>query len=120
MRTARFWTYLNHGLVKLSLKPKHVLTWHKFERDEEGWSAVFRQWHESDDGWDVEVEIIQDGVDCDGRLKSYQKFKCARGNLASVEPHPKHYEAVREGITFPLWEKVESEQRDYAAEAMGY
>lgn len=41
---ARFWIWLNGSWVKLTLQPGEIQRWHKYSRDEEGFSCESYQW----------------------------------------------------------------------------
>jgi hypothetical protein len=107
---ARFWTFVNAGPVKLVLAPGQTLRHYKWWRHEEGWSSESTEWSHRQDC--VEKVSATDGTDCDGRLSTYNALECRIENL--------HMGANHEGIGYPEWERMESSQRDYSAEAMGY
>jgi len=75
-----------------------------YERTEEGYSSSWVIW--SFDGETVTREWGSDGSDCDGRLSrgGEDVWDCSTLN----------------DYGFPEWADVESHQRDYSAEAMGY
>jgi hypothetical protein len=109
-RNARFWDYVNTSRVKLTLRPGQALTWSKWERTDEGWSSEGCTW--SHDGAGVRCQYGSDGVDCDGRLRQGGELYAP---LAAL-----HAGRTVDDVTYPAWEKVESWQRDYRAEAAGY
>lgn len=109
-RNARFWTYVNKGPVKLTLRFGQSLTWSKWERTDEGWSSEGYTWTHEEQG--VRRQWGSDGVDCDGRLRQGGELYAP---LAAL-----HAGRTVDDVTYPAWEKVESWQRDYQAEAAGY
>lgn len=119
MKNARFWIWLNDGLVKLTLKPGQELVWFKSWRHDEGWSSEIHQWtYDEFDGVVVE-DYGTDGVDCDGRLSTSSSYEVPVDRLAETEMY------VAEGTYGPMpaqpdWCRKGSFQRDYSAEAMGY
>ena len=80
------------------------------ERTDEGWSSEGCTW--SHDGAGVRCQYGSDGVDCDGRLR--------RGGELYAPLAALHAGRTVDDVTYPAWEKVESWQRDYQAEAAGY
>jgi hypothetical protein len=56
--------------------------------------------------------VATDGVDCDGRMSTYDEYVCP------VED--RHSRPNMEGWLMPAWESADSSQRDYSAEAAGY
>ena len=116
-QTARFWHFENDDWVRIELRPGQVRKWTTYGRDEEGWSARGYVWAHTGDavirrGW-------SDGVDCDGRLS---RGWTDRAELSELEAVPAYRNPIFQGriVCRPEWQEVSSEQRDYAAEAMGY
>lgn len=112
---ARFWTNINCGPVKLTLKPGHTLHWHTSGPTDEGWFADGGEWFF--DGSTVWASWWSDERGCDGRLQQYGVSTCPVDKLA-VRDLSEFSEFV--GILFPDWQGVDSGQRDEYAEAMGY
>ena len=115
---ARFWTFIHDDYVKITLRPGQSLSHYMGGPTEEGWSSEATTWRH--DGNTVTRQCTDDGCDCDGRLTRNYDCICPLSRLS--------YRTVRswEGTwpkavyNFPDWEVMDSSQRDYAAEAMGY
>ena len=127
MKNARFWTWINDGWVKLTLRPGSTLWWSHYTSHDEGWSSETVEWFLGDDVVTRTTET--DGSDCDGRLSRSYVDECGIGELASVpamkqcEYSEEHWDGWEIDPTRPMrpdWQKVRSGQRDYAAEAAGY
>jgi hypothetical protein len=123
---ARFWTWLNDGLVKLTLKPDQTLNWCLRGRHDEGWSVEYHQWE-----WDGQVLTEQygtDGTDCDGRHSTHGESFAELDQLRSVPAYDWYdfdfplplIKLPVDGVFYPAWTRGKQSQRDYAAEAMGY
>ncbi len=110
MKTARFWVWIT-GPVKLSIRPGQTLRHGAFSEDEEGWSSRCDEW--MNDGEQVIRHSYTDGRDCDGRMTTEWTGVCSFNNLAV-----NYFED--DGVSYAEWEQVDSRQRDYAAEEMGY
>lgn len=106
-RGIRFWYWSKNSVVKLVLHPGQVIETGRSGRHDEGWSSSSERLYF--DGVKVWRDWWSDGTDCDGRMS-------ASGQDVMVDPvgHEHH------GLRLPTWERVESGQRDYAAEAAGY
>lgn len=115
MKTARFWTY-HHGYVKISLRPGQTLNHTAGGIHEEGWWSESTTWRH--DGDTVVCQHATDGADCDGRLSTHNETFCPLDRLTAREPFDRDGLPAR--AMLPEWERGESGQRDYAAEAMGY
>ena len=115
-RNARFWVWQNSGWVKLTLRPGESLTtgWWQ-QQTNEGWHQWVVTW--TYDGLVVRRISADESRGCDGRLDRYGEDECAQGRLHSWESCYRE-EGDPDGL--PDWQKVESGQRDYSAEAMGY
>jgi len=113
---ARFWAWpagASDSPVKVTLRGDGARLEHTVGgQHDEGWwrqAAVF----ELESGI-VERLIVDDGVDCDGRLTRHRSSYCTIDRLrAACNPY-------RPDVPFPAWTDAESGQRDYSAEAMGY
>ena len=78
---------------------------------DEGWESFGAEF--SFDGEFVTFVSAKDGTDCDGRLSSVVEYSCHKDNLGIVKSE--------DGLYFlPDWERVDEQQRDYAAERAGY
>jgi len=106
----RFWVFVNGSPVRMKMTEGQLLVHVEGGRTDEGYSYEHRTWRY--DGETVLAESVVDGCDCDGRLTTHYVAECGRGNLDKGNEF--------EGVTYPLWERVSSGQRDYSAEAMGY
>jgi len=110
-KKVRFWDIApNGGLVRITLEKGKPLHHNEAHATDEGWSATGQRWEY--DGERVTCSQVTDGVDCDGRMTSYQEVSCPVGLLHAGE--------VIDGHRFPRWQKDGSSQRDYTAESMGY
>tara|TARA_R110000868_G_scaffold145660_2_gene365990 strand:- start:3053 stop:3430 length:378 start_codon:yes stop_codon:yes gene_type:complete len=109
---ARFWTWVNNGPVKITLRPNQTLRHHSCCDTDEGWSADSEVWTLRDGV--VERELVSDGVDCDGRLTQYHSDECPIQDLHDHEA----YEA--EDYMVPDWNVVSASQYDQFAQAAGY
>lgn len=119
--TARFWTFINGGPVKISLPIGETLQWSKCQRTDEGWGSEAYRW--SFEFNEVLEEFTSDGVDCDGRLSRHCDRTCPLDRLKRRIPRKTQDEEYNQnvnGLRFPAWEGKSHGQRDYAAEAMGY
>jgi len=67
-RNFRFWYPLNLDYVRITIKPGQRIHWHRFSRDEEGWSGESEVFELSEDGRSLINQFTSDGRDCDGRL----------------------------------------------------
>ena len=131
---ARFWiTHPNYdqGPCKVTLKPNKSFTVSCGGETEEGWSRTTENYHYDSRRRMIVAEFINDGVDCDGRLTRYATCECRLADLhirpmfVGWKPNPKDPDGIQieiydATILLPDWERVDSHQRDYAAEAMGY
>lgn len=109
-RTARFWTWVNGGWVKLSLRYDRDLRVCYGGQTDEGHSACETTWTHTGDG--VLEEWADWGRDCDGAYEAGGKRFCPLGELAGDQ--------TEAGPPFPLWRKGDRWQRDHTAEAAGY
>lgn len=114
---ARFWTWLNDGWVKITLKPEQTLEFYSGGQTDEGFSNSWESWeHEGDR---VVYNITNDSRDCDGRHGTHYGYECGIGNMASREPNcmfPDEWNPP--GL--PEWTEVRSRNYDQSAEAAGY
>lgn len=108
---ARFWVYVNDGMVKITLRPRQGLSWYHWWRHDEGWSSETESWYH--DGAGVLHVTDTDGRDCDGRMSTEYRSRC-RLSMLGARRIPECSEPL------PEWERVSSSQRDYQAEAAGY
>ena len=108
--TARFWVFINSEPVLVKMRKGQTLSHVSGGPTDEGFSFEGRQWEF--DGEKVIASTTIKAQDCDGRLDQYFESKCYVANLKAGY--------AMDNITYPAWEKVETSQRDYSAEAMGY
>lgn len=124
MRNARFWVHINGGPVKITLKPGQRLEWSEGHYTDEGWSSEGHVWEYEDHF--VFEHIEHDGCDCDGRLTQVSSWLCNVELLkAGHKPYCDEWLTAEERefyveVVYPQWQRVSANQRDYAAEAMGY
>lgn len=117
---ARFWTWINGGWVKLTLKPGERNRWWFGQTDSEGWFREHYSWEYKPHALaDVRVvcTIDTESLDCDGRYDHHTEMEC---NIERIRG--RKVECAESGETYycPDWIKVGSSQRDYAAEKAGY
>jgi hypothetical protein len=115
-RNARFWTCVNAGLVKITLRPGQTLRHCQGGPTDEGWSRHAITWTYEDDA--VKRVIVDEGRDCDGHTSNVWEEYCAidRLNLGS-EPYGL---GDCQGIHYPDWEELDHYCRDQYAELAGY
>jgi hypothetical protein len=118
----RFWEYVNHDWVKLTLKPQQEMRWHRGAYTDEGWESETCDW--TFDGEYVRHNSLRRSLDCDGRFDRYGEFECRLDQLHSRGLADSIYGDDRtefeKTVTLPAWQEVSCGQRDYSAEAMGY
>lgn len=135
MRNARFWIWHNDGWVKLTLRPGQKLEFTYGGEHEEGWSRTETTYEYDEEAGVVVCITATRSQDCDGPHSDYAKVysplhalkarsmfeECGRwmwdefSEQDVVIPSSSDY-----GIYAPEWFRVESHQRDYYAESMGY
>ena len=102
---------------KISIKSGQEAHFHEHHYHDEGWSSssmsVTRR------GNTLRLRRRTDGTDCDGRMSTYGEFTCHVSQRAAYRAWAPRGEK-RPRVCYPRWEEVESNQRDYAAERMGY
>jgi hypothetical protein len=108
-RNAKFWAWVNDGQVRITLRPGQSLHWGKSWRHDEGWSSEGETWTHV--GTAVERDAWTDGRDFEGRLSTETRLFCPLERLHAREV---------DGLFLPDWQRIESSQRDYQAEAAGY
>lgn len=107
---ARFLIWNARGeAIKVTLHPGEVVSWSTGGPDDEGWHSEGEILEYADGG--ISRTAWTDGRDCDGRLSTETRLFCPMERL-----HSREYE----GLLLPDWERIESSQRDYQAEAAGY
>lgn len=136
---ARFWTYLQRGWVKITLRPGQTLTWRHFSRDDEGYSYENESWEHS--GHEIQCRYEDGGRDCDGPIRHTGRAHCPLDQLAAtpayMEPECVDTQRLRKAgifsfgnwrapifrgvrISGPAWVKGRSQTHDAYAEAAGY
>jgi hypothetical protein len=141
----RFWVHVNGGPVKLTLRKGDVLNWARGYSHEEGWSSEHVQWLYPTWGpGRIHRHWCTDGVDCDGRMSTHDFSICHVEDLhgwhtarCSVCHNTLTGATIDEMLSkeclccgarqplegyevYPRWDSVNTRQRDYSAEAMGY
>ena len=111
-KTAKFWVYANEP-TKIKLREGQTLTHYSGGLTDEGYSYEATTW--TLDGEFVIVEHASRALDCDGRIDHYSTATCGVEYLRGGNIDPED-----QTIVYPAWERIESSQRDYSAEAMGY
>lgn len=115
--TAKFWLFYRSGWVKLHLRGAHRFMRHSYGGPtEEGWSRHTEAWWIDPEQGAVVCKYQDDGADCDGRLTYNATVQCPLDRLAAREP----LDIEDAPGKLPEWIAVNSGQRDYSAEAMGY
>lgn len=109
--TARFWSYVLGGWVRLALRDGETLTHSTGGPCDEGCHYETYSW--SRDGETISFSSQQWGRDCDGGYERSHEATCAIWDLAARD-------SFEDTHGTPQWEKVDSRQRYYAAEAAGY
>lgn len=110
--TARFWVYLNDGIVRIKLRKGQELSWAEGGQTDEGFSYTGHCW--SFDGEEVFYNIVTNACDCDGPISHGSSAFCKLRELAVI---------ANEECTqaFPHWQqRGRGWQRDAYAEAAGY
>lgn len=108
--TIRFWQYINHGWVRIALRPGETFLREIGGPTDEGWFSKSDSYH-----WDGETlthEWESCGQDCDGRLDREGVDIAFDLRLNTETTYP--------ALWVPDWIEKTSQQRDYSAEAMGY
>lgn len=120
---ARFWFYVSvqHGWVKLTLKPGSLMKLSGGGATDEG----YQRWYEfiGYDAHDMEIcnTSVIESRDCDGRLDSYTGYHCPVESLKSRKAtvYGDNGE-TGEILDAPAWIPGLCSQRDYSAEEAGY
>ena len=121
----RFWAFnQNCNWVKITLRPGESLTHRKVWFNGEGWSLFEETWKSCIEDRQVTCTRFSDGTDCDGRLTTTDRFVCPWEELkderrtmdVDVGLRSRHEAEIQR----PNWRRLDSWQRDYYAEAMGY
>lgn len=134
---ARFWVWHKGGFVRLKIDEGKALTFVEGGPTDEGYHWEYSWYMNMGDC--VRYERDTESRDCDGRLDTHQAFYCRVDNLdgllsarydktpeLDIEGDHAYDEVVSpwrgtaKPKRVPLWTRIESRQRDYSAEAMGY
>lgn len=116
-KNARFWTFINGGPVKLTLRPGQSLSHSRFAHTDEGWSRESYTWTHHGDR--IESAWCEDGRDCDGQLTRRGTGFAQLDKLGENPAWPPD-DPNMAGVLWPEWEDVETSQRDEFAELAGY
>lgn len=119
MRNARFWTVVNNGPVKVTLKPGQSLSHRSGGAHDEGFCLHGVTWEYSGEHGTVGLFEYERGRDCDGPHSASYESECPLDRLCDRELYG-FDELEFTGIRLPEWEPLEAEQHDEYAEAMGY
>lgn len=116
---ARFWTWVNCGPVKITMRPGASLAWGQGGPTDEGWASETTQWVHA--GGYIARRWAVDARDCDGRLTHGGTDLCSLVRL-HAGPVCDDSDADGEPIHYPSWTDgpEQSYRRDEYAEAMGY
>lgn len=103
---ARFKIYVHGSPVMITLKPHKPIAHSEGGPTDEGyeWERTIYEF----DGYYVTATYAHESSCCDGRFSSNREMRCPVGLLRASKRRS------------PMWEKVNSSQRDYFAEAAGY
>ena len=113
----RFWARVNVGWVKLVLAPSKSHQHMEGGPTEEGYSYEWTTW-----AWDGALltrDFYSRSQDCDGPLERWEEQVMVDWQYAmdwgsgTLKKRP-------DGMMVPVWEQMNSRQRDHYAEAMGY
>ena len=118
----RIWVYWNGTFSKITVRPQHdedtPICLYTGSDTEEGWETR-REFYWLDCYGTLRSEVVDDGVDCDGRLTHHW-----RGFVRGLAVHMPYAEEDRvfqgKPVLLPAWEKISAGQRDYSAKAAGY
>jgi hypothetical protein len=136
----RFTVFENGAYAVLTLRRGDSLEWATGCPTEEGYSAEGCLWYWPADGETIFRDSWTDGRDCDGRLSTETSCavpvsrlhsraiadcpKCGthieRGYLRGICPRCGRLPVAVEWLRLPEWQRIDSSQRDYTAEAAGY
>jgi hypothetical protein len=121
----RFWEFNNNCCwVKITLRPGQKITHRKSWFNGEGWSVREETWENCIHERQVACTLFSDGRDCDGRLTAVDQFVCSweelKADRSTMDMDQGLRTSHREEIRRPNWKRLDSWQRDYYAEAMGY
>ena len=118
IKTARFWTHINGGMVKLSLQDGQAVATCNSGPTEEGYCSECSSW--TREGNLIRLEYASDGRDCDGRSSYEATARCYVSELARTECYSRERDQFGATIRLPEWQHYDARQRDYTAESMGY
>jgi hypothetical protein len=120
IQTARFWTWLNDGWVKISVPIDKPMTWGKSWNNGEGYSCEHNTWEW--DGSHLTENSGYSGTDCDGRHSSQSNRFVEPERIKSVQCFAwwDNEKFPILGMFMPDWTEGKRSQRDYSAEAAGY
>lgn len=105
------WNDATNSLQRVILHADRPLTIESGGPTEEGYSYTTEHYEYHRAEGVVTRETDTRALDCDGRLDRRSLSECPLSDLAAHEHN---------GTRFPVWRRVEANQRDYSAEAMGY
>lgn len=119
MRSVRFWTYCNEGIVKLTVKEGEALEFSTGGSTDEGcaWYCE-RYWLEYGVLWRGQY---WSGRDCDGGYsRSCEEFWKPEHGVEPMYEWNAQGEMTELKEARPNWQESKTWQRDYYAEAAGY
>lgn len=115
----KIWVYYKEGIVKIPISEKKFHFGESATTDE-GWSSQWKSyWREGDT---IYCESMSDGVDCDGRLQQFWKgsWKIGGPVVQMIQGWNDLGDPIFAREFGPFFETIDSSQRDYFAESMGY
>lgn len=120
--TYRFNVYFNDTEILLSLKDGQEIKLESYERHEEGHSC--ERHYYSRNGDFVDLVVSQYASDCDGPMESHRDLRVDVNTpqLSWEYTITTGYgrEVIKKCTRRPDWFEIDSYQRDYYAESMGY
>jgi hypothetical protein len=117
-----FFHYFNNAFHFVVLnEDKTEKHFNHFEDTDEGYHSEVNVLRLDIEGGNVILEVTTHSQDCDGPLSTYDDYICPIQDLYGHDAKDFiNGEWLEIGVKTPLWERTESHQRDYFAEAMGY
>ena len=111
-KRVKFWHW-HFGAIKIRLTEGVPLHWSNGGPTDEGFSVQHIRWEF--DGSGVRREITNHSRDCDGPFDWEADDYCPIEDL-----HAGPVDPSEPLVSYPLWDRLKEQQRDHAAEAMGY
>jgi hypothetical protein len=114
MKNIRFWTWLNGGLVKLTLKPDERIVHYHRAPTEEGFHGEGHEFFYDAGGERLLNMMLTEGRDCDGYTSYSSIWECSFDQL-------KARPCECDGSVFiPNWKRIKASVYDQFAAMSGY